>query len=794
MSDENETGKSLKKGLLKVDSLLDSGTYDFFTWIGGIFSAYSRFMERFSVEGITKQVVSLLSAGVTWGAAGSLLMLYLAIPTFYETETNWRSQEDYSVTFLDRYGNEIGKRGILANDSVPLSELPDHLIKATLATEDRRFFEHFGIDVMGLIRAMIVNAQAGGVVQGGSTITQQLAKNIFLTNEQTLIRKIKEAFLAVWLEWNLSKEEILKLYLDRAYMGGGSHGVVAASEFYFDKSVKDLTLAESAMLAGLYKAPTQLAPHVNLPKSRARANEVLYNMVQAGFLTEGQVVAARRNPATPIDRNEGYTPDWFLDWAFEEVKGLTLSQPGRFFTVRTTVDINLQKRSESVIQSMVRQHGPSKRVKQAGTVVLEPDGAVRAIVGGVDYGESQFNRATSALRQPGSSFKPFVYATAMEHGYTPESIVPDAPITIGNWSPRNYNRRYAGRINLTHALVKSINTVPVRLAQAIGRDKIVETAYNMGINSELKITRSLPLGAAEVTVIDMAGSYASFANGGYRAAPYGVIDIRDNRGQLIYDRRRDTKARTRVLSREAVRSMNTILSQVPIWGTARRAAIEGLQMAGKTGTTNAYVDAWFVGYTGNYTAAVWYGNDENTATNRLTGGNLPAMTWKEIMSYAHANIERKPLPYLEPPSAVSQRSNNLRVASAGTGLIPDRLAPQTTVFLEGLENLMQVRANGTPPEPSITQSIQTLSPLEQLQDDISRAHENGLPFPRRDAIKILPTLETEASLTPILPPSINDSAQEITPRDASVVIVDGQTNSEISNRTHYQNRSVGSNL
>lgn len=779
MSDEKQNGVNLKKGLLQVDAFLDSGTYDFLNWLGGIFAAYSRFMERFRVEGITKQIISILSAGVTWGAAGSLLMLYLAISSFYETETNWRAQEEYAVTFLDRYGNEVGKRGILANDSVPLEELPDHLIKATLATEDRRFFEHFGIDAMGLVRAMIVNAQAGDVVQGGSTITQQLAKNIFLTNEQTLIRKIKEAFLAVWLEWNLSKEEILKLYLDRAYMGGGSHGVVAASEFYFGKSVKDLTLAESAMLAGLYKAPTQLAPHVNLPKSRARANEVLYNMVQAGFLTEGQVVAARRNPATPVDRNQGYTPDWFLDWAFEEVKKLTIEQPGRFFTVRTTVDINLQKRAESVIQSMIRQHGPSKRVRQAGTVVLEPDGAVRAIVGGVDYGQSQFNRATNALRQPGSSFKPFVYATAMENGYTPESIVPDAPITIGNWSPRNYNRRYAGRVNLTHALVKSINTVPVRLAQNIGRGKIVETAYEMGINTELKITRSLPLGAAEVTVIDMAGSYASFANGGFRAEPFGVIDIRDNSGDVVYDRRRDIEAPRRVLSRDAVRSMNTILSQVPVWGTARRAAIEGLQMAGKTGTTNAYVDAWFVGYTGNYTTAVWYGNDENTATNRLTGGNLPAMTWKEIMSYAHANIERKPLPFLDAPEAYGGSTSLQKVASAGTDLVPDRLAPETTIFLEGLEQLMELRAGGAPdPDETPGTAVASVHPLAELYSDIAQANGAARPYPRQEAVDRI----DQAGPVPYIPPPSG--------RSGSVVVIDGRTGAEISNADHYT-RSLG---
>src|SRR5262245_49144161 len=361
-------------------------------------------MDRFHVAGWRRwYFVEPLSEGLTLGAGGLLLMLALAIPAFRETsEDDWLKKSELAVTFLDRYGNEIGSRGIRHNDAVQLDEMPDHLIKAVLATEDRRFYQHFGIDVLGTLRALGENVRANSVVQGGSSLSQQLAKNLFLSNERTIERKIKEAFLALWLEANLSKQEILKLYLDRAYMGGGNFGVEAASDFYFGKSVKDVNLAESALLAGLFKAPARYAPHINLPAARARANEVLTNMVQSGFLTEGQVIGARRKPATVIEVATGAgSPDYFMDWAYEEVK--RLAPPEKVVTVRTTIDMSLQKAAEEAVEATLRESGDSYRVKQAALVTVEPDGAVRTMVGGRDYGESQFNRATDALRQPGSS-------------------------------------------------------------------------------------------------------------------------------------------------------------------------------------------------------------------------------------------------------------------------------------------------------------------------------------------------------------------------------------------------------
>ena len=352
-----------------------------------------------------------------------VVMLALALPAFRETEEDWLKTQDLAVTFLDRYGQEVGRRGLHLDDSYKLEEFPDYLVKAALATEDRRFYEHWGIDPIGTFRALTVNVRGGGVVQGGSSITQQLAKNLFLTNERSLERKIKEAFLAIWLEFHLTKDEILKLYLDRAYMGGGAHGVVAAADYYFGKSAKDVTLAEAAMMAGLFKAPTKYAPHINLPAARARANDVLRNMVEAGFLTEGQIQTARRNPATPVNRSRETTPDYYLDWGYEQVKQLAAEGKlgnDRVLTVKTPLDTAPPAARRTDAREHAAPAWPPIQGWQGALVVMDADGAVRTIVGGKDYGLSQFNRATDALRQPGSSFKPFVYTAAL----TDESEAP----------------------------------------------------------------------------------------------------------------------------------------------------------------------------------------------------------------------------------------------------------------------------------------------------------------------------------------------------------------------------------
>ncbi len=639
----------IRRFFLAIDAFVDTALWKSGAVVRRFLEGYDAFLRRFRAKGIWRGLVELASDGLTYGVLGFVVVLAFAQPAFEATRyADWKTTDDFAVTFLDRFGNEIGRRGIVLNDSVPLEEIPDSLVKATLATEDRRFFSHFGIDFLGTFRAMVENARAGGVVQGGSTLTQQLAKNLFLTNERSLSRKIKEAYLALWLEANLTKQEILKLYLDRAYMGGGVFGVTAAAEFYFNKNVRELTLAESAMLAGLYKAPGNYAPHVNLPAARARANEVLTNMVQAGFLTEGQVIGARRNPALAVDRSQEQLPEYFLDWALDEVKKLARRNPAlahdRIVTVRTTLDPALQRQADLAVETILRDHGKLRDVHDAALVSMIPDGAVVAMVGGSSYGESQFNRAVNALRQPGSSFKPFVYMTAFLNGYEPSSIVPDRPVWIGNWSPKNYNRSYRGPVTLKLALTKSINTIPVRLSLDFGREKIIETAYAMGLTHELENSVSLPIGSSEVSVIDMASSYSTFANGGYKATAYAILEVTNGDGKVLYRREKDEPEPKRVLPEDKVHQMNDILVNVVEAGTGRRARIDGVVAAGKTGTTNAYRDAWFVGYTGNFTTAVWFGNDDFTSTRRVTGGSLPAMTWQLYSEYAHHGIELARMP------------------------------------------------------------------------------------------------------------------------------------------------------
>jgi len=673
----------LKRAALAFDSWVDGSLYESGQRASERWRRFSAFMDRFSVRGGARVATDLACEGLTLGLAGGVVMMALAVPAFNETlDDDWLKKQDLAVTFLDRYGAEIGKRGIRQDDSFKLEDFPEHLIKAVLATEDRRFYEHLGIDPVGTLRALSANARASGVVQGGSSLTQQLAKNIFLNNERSIERKIKEAFLAVWLEFRLSKNEILKLYLDRAYMGGGNFGAAAAAEFYFGKSARDLTLAESAMLAGLFKAPTKFAPHINLPAARARANDVLSNMVEAGFLTDGQIATARRNPATPLDRKRDFSPDHYLDWAFDEIK--RLSNDGklgsdRVLTVKTALDTGIQKSAENAIENALRVSGADYNAKQAATVVMDPDGAVRAMVGGRDYGASQFNRATDALRQPGSSFKPFVYTAALSSGlYKPTTIVTDAPICIGNWCPQNYGRSYAGSMPLTVALAKSINTIPVRMSLAlgngnakIGRAKIIDMCRRMGLTTPLIDTVSLPIGAAEVTVLDMTAGYAVFANGGKRAVPYAGIEIRNSRGDAIYRHDKDAKPAEQVVATSVIADMNFMLSKVVEEGTGRRAQLPGIRIAGKTGTTNAYRDAWFVGYSGNLVAAVWMGNDDYASTNNMTGGTLPAQTWREMMGPVHQSLELRPLPGLpdgplpasNPPGQAVARATGVPAAS-----------------------------------------------------------------------------------------------------------------------------------
>jgi len=703
--------KRVGRAALAVDSFVDSWFYESSRRARDSFASFSAFMDRFHVSGLKKLGVELACETLTLGLGGLLIALTFAQMAFRETSDDWLKKQDLAITFLDRYGKEVGKRGILHDDSIALDQLPDHLIKAVLATEDRRFFEHWGVDPIGTTRALTANARASGVVQGGSTLTQQLAKNLFLSNERSIERKIREVFLAMWLEARLSKREILKLYLDRAYMGGGTFGVQAAAEFYFGKSVKDLSLAEAAMLAGLFKAPTKFAPHVNLPAARARAADVLSNLVDAGFMTQSQIFTALRNPATPVERERVDSPDWYLDWAYQEVKRLALAGKlgsDRVLTVRTALDSAVQSKADETVEEQLREHGRAYHAKQSAMVVIEPGtGAVRAIVGGRDYGASQFNRATDALRQPGSSFKPYVYLTALMSGkFTPNTVVVDGPVCLGNWCPRNYGGGFAGSVPLTIALAKSLNTIAVKLSIAIGdpkkgvfqaakegRAKIVDTARKLGVTAPLIDTVSMPIGADEVTVIEHSASYAAFANGGKRISPHAAVDIRNSKGDVIYRFDDDGQKPVQAIPENKIAELNTMLTQVVQAGTARRAELGlGFAQGGKTGTTNGYKDAWFCGFTAALAGCVWYGNDDDTPMANMTGGSLPAQTWHDVMLFAHRGLEPKPLPGVPLPSATPTAQATPAGPAGPAGFVataPSTLSRQTGEALGAVQRLFR---------------------------------------------------------------------------------------------------------
>jgi penicillin-binding protein 1A len=635
--------KSISGFLWRADSVVSTAVFESWSFLRRASSAYSSYLERYRIRGLKRVIIDLLDDGITFGVLASFVLLAYALPPFSGTGDVWNRGREYAVTFTDANGEIIGRRGIRQDDAIPLSEIPPHMIKAVLATEDARFFDHFGVDVIGTLRAIIQNARANDVVQGGSSLTQQVAKNLFLSPERTIRRKVHEAFLSLWIEARLSKEEILKLYLDRSYLGGGNYGIEAASQFYFGKSVRDVTLSEAAMLAGLFKAPTKYAPHQNLEAARWRANTVLYRMLDAGFITQGELLEARRQPASAIQQRIADSPNWFLDWAYRktleilDARGIT----GDYvLEVKTTINLPLQTAAQNIINDDIASNGERYHIGQAAAVVMRPDGAVEALVGGTDYEASQFNRATDALRQSGSAFKPFVYMAALLSGYKPDDVVVDGPVSVGNWSPRNYSGKYAGHTTLTNAIAHSYNSIPVKLMIDIGRSVIIRTARMAGIEGELETWAPMVLGTSALSLIDLTRGYLTFATGGIPARPYAVLEIRRSNGDLLYSREDDGEAMPhRAFPEPKVAELNSMLAAVVKSGTARRADLGFAPQGGKTGTNQSYRDAWYIGFTAHHVAGVWMGNDDFTPMKEVTGGLLPAPVWKRIMLEAERGLK-----------------------------------------------------------------------------------------------------------------------------------------------------------
>jgi penicillin-binding protein 1A len=598
------------------------------------------------LTGIAKICVLLF----LWTAIiGAVVLGYFAL-TLPETGELTRAERRPSITILAADGSLLTTFGDLFGQPLTLKEMSPYLPKAVIATEDRRFYTHFGIDPIGLVRASFANLSAGHVVQGGSTITQQLAKNLFLTPERSLTRKIQESLLALWLEHRFTKGQILEIYLNRVYLGAGTYGIDAAAHRYFNKSAKQTNLYESAAIAGLLKAPTRLNPTRDRDKAAARTAQVLAKMAETGFVTDKEVAVASKAGASlaavAVSRPGAR---YFADWVAEQL-GDFAATGNRDLTVVTTLDPRMQAEAEATMADIIAREGGKMAVGQGALVAMSPDGAVRAMVGGRDYNESQFNRATQAQRQPGSAFKPFVYLAGLEAGLRPFDQFVDAPIRVGSWQPRDNIGRYQGEMTLAEGLAQSINTIAVQVAQRAGIRNVVAAAHRLGISSELAPEMSLALGTNEVNLIELVSAYAPFANGGNGAWPHGISEIRNGAGKIVF--RRTGSGLGRVVSPELAGTMNEMLSAVIGHGTGRSAALPR-PAAGKTGTTQDYRDAWFIGYTADLVAGVWLGNDDNAPMNKVTGGSLPAETWRRFMLAATKAMPVRPLPSAPlPPASV----------------------------------------------------------------------------------------------------------------------------------------------
>ena len=581
-----------------------------------------------------------------WGTVAAIWLTVIlagAVLTYISTKPEPELGPDRrspKLTIMAADGSVLAQRG-LRRGYVHLKNLPPYLKNAVIATEDRRFHYHFGVDPIGLARAMAANVRAGAIVQGGSTITQQLAKNLYLSSERTVARKLQEMVLAIWLEIRFSKDEILELYLNRVYFGAGAYGVEAAAQRYFGKPARQVNLAEATLLAGLLKAPSRYAPTRSPGRAEARAAQVVANMVDSGLLDPASAVGALGTPAD-VQAAQGVTGHEFaVDWVMELLPRLVGDQDANL-VVETTIDPRLQRMAQRQVQSVMDGHGAAAKKSEAAALILDPRGRIKAIVGGRSYRMSQFNRALKASRQPGSAFKPFIWLAALENGYRPNSVVVDSPVSINGWRPRNYSGRHRGPVTLRQGLAHSINSVAVRLASDVGPSRLLAAAHRLGIESPLHDNPSIALGTGEVTLLELTSAYAPFANGGWAARPYIVTQVAAANGRVLYRRRREVHRR--VIDMGHVEAMNDMLQATMTSGTGRAAALQQHPAAGKTGTTQNYRDAWFIGYTSHYVGGVWVGRDNGKPMPGITGGSVPAKIWRSIMTQAHSGLRPVALP------------------------------------------------------------------------------------------------------------------------------------------------------
>jgi len=552
-----------------------------------------------------------------------------------------------NIAILGSDGSLLANRGETGGREVALNELPRYLPQAFIAIEDHRFYSHFGIDPVGIARALLRNiVRAGGGVQGGSTLTQQLAKNLFLTQERTASRKIQEAILSLWLERKFTKDQILELYLNRVYFGSGAYGVEGAAQKYFGKSAREVTIGEAAILGGLVQSPSRLAPNRNPDAAHARAALVLAAMQREEFITEPQMKEALARPAQPLKSKGAASVLYAADHVMDVLDDLVGTIEGDVI-VTTTINPAMQAYAEKAVTEELQAKGTKYGVTQGALVSLDGDGAIRALVGGRSYSESQFDRVTSAKRQPGSAFKPFVYLAALEKGLTPETTREDAPLNIKGWQPENYAKEYRGQVTLTEGLSQSLNTVAVRLGLEVGPKTVAHVAQRLGIKSKLDVNASIALGTSVVTPLELVSAYTSFANGGLSVSPYVITEVISREGDLIYTRA-DSQAR-QVIDPAYLAQLNVMMRETLKTGTAKKADLPGWDAGGKTGTSQDFRDAWFIGYTSALVTGVWLGNDDNSPTKHVAGGSLPVEIWSRYMKLALSKTQSQPLPASDPP-------------------------------------------------------------------------------------------------------------------------------------------------
>jgi penicillin-binding protein 1A len=615
---------------------------------------------------------AVAAAWAVIAAIGILVWIGAHLPPIQSLEIPKRPP---SVLILGSNGATLATRGDMGGAEVPLRELPAYVPNAFVAIEDRRFYSHHGIDPWGILRAGVRDVLHRGSTQGGSTITQQLAKNLFLTQERTVSRKLQEAALALWLEHKFSKQQILALYLNRVYFGSGAYGIEGAAQRYFAKSARQLTLPEAAMLAGLVQSPSRLAPSHNLDGAQRRAALVITAMAEQKMIGDGDAKRALANPARAVKPSGGGSVNYVADWVMDAVDDL-IGHVDQDIVVETSIDPALQIAAEQSLDDALAQRGDKLNIGEGALVAMTPDGVVRALVGGRNYAESQFNRAIAARRQPGSAFKPFVYLTALEHGLTPDTVREDKPISVQGWRPENYEREYLGPVTLTQALANSLNTVSVRLTMEVSPEAVVRTAYRLGIESKLEPNASIALGTSEVSVIELVSAYATFANGGLAVMPHVVTRIRSADGkQTLYTR--STQALGRIVDARYVGMMNTMMHETLVSGTARRADLPGWLAAGKTGTSQDFRDAWFIGYTSHLVTGVWLGNDDNSPTKKAVGGGVPVEIWSRFMRTAHQGVTPGALPGLSPAAGwfsppASAQAPPRGIDETGAGAAADR--------------------------------------------------------------------------------------------------------------------------